>query len=156
MNTKSMTLGEFRKYTEHLDDTVELSYHYVKPEFKVGDKIIKKNSIYAPMLITQVGDEFYYSNTESSVGILPISKQDEYELIPNKFDINTLVPFESSVLVRNSKDQYWIPAFWGYRAKDGYVTTFGHCNYCIPFEGNEHLLGTTGNCSEFYKTWEEK
>ena len=26
---------------------------------------------------------------------------------------------------------------------------------CIPFEGNELLLGTTDDCSEYYKTWEE-
>jgi hypothetical protein len=24
---------------------------------------------------------------------------------------------------------------------------------CIPYEGNEHLLGTTNDCDNFYKTW---
>lgn len=40
--------------------------------------------------------------------------------------------------------------------KDGYVTTFGHSFYCIPYEGNEHLFTTKDDCSDFYKTWEEK
>lgn len=26
--------------------------------------------------------------------------------------------------------------------------------YCIPFEGNEHLLGTTDDCDEYFKNWE--
>lgn len=26
---------------------------------------------------------------------------------------------------------------------------------CIPYEGNEHLLGTTNDCDKFYKNWEE-
>ena len=36
MNTKNMTLGEFRKYTEHLDDSVELSYHYAGANIPIG------------------------------------------------------------------------------------------------------------------------
>ena len=24
---------------------------------------------------------------------------------------------------------------------------------CIPYEGNEHLLGTTDDCDDYYKTW---
>ena len=75
------------------------------------------------------------------------------KLPPNKFDINTLVPFESKVLVRNDEGQYWIPAFWGCKRADGYTTTFGWCKYCIPYEGNEYLLETNNDCNEYYKTW---
>ena len=25
---------------------------------------------------------------------------------------------------------------------------------CIPYEGNEHLRGTTNDCDDYYKTWE--
>lgn len=129
----------------------------IKPKFKVGDKIIKKNSIYAPMLITQVGDEFYYSNIDSSVGILPISKQDEYELIPNKFDINTLVPFESRVLVRDYSYGPWKVSLWGCLVDSSwgfiYDTIRGSYMQCIPYEGNEHLLGKTDDCVEYYKNW---
>lgn len=77
------------------------------------------------------------------------------KLVTNKFDINTLVPFESKVLIRNDKSQRWLPAFWGYKHNNGYATTFGWCNHCIPFDGNEHLLATNDDCDDFYKTWDE-
>lgn len=128
-----------------------------KPKFKVGDKIVKKNSACAPMLITTVSNEFYYSNTESSVGALAISEQDNYELVPDKFDINTLTPFESRVLIRDYEENMWVPAFWGC-ILDGkqmrYLTTRGAYHFCIPYEGNEHLLGKTDKCHDFYKIWE--
>lgn len=127
----------------------------IEPKFKVGDKIQHKNGYSLDVSILKINADCYTVKDFMGDQItIDFTHQDNYELVPDKFDLSTLKPFESNVLVRNSKDQYWIPAFWGYKAKDGYATTFGHCNYCIPFEGNEHLLGTTGNCSEFYKTWE--
>ena len=44
---KTMTLGEFRKYTEHLDDSIELSYHYggasvpIRTMIPIGDNKIE-------------------------------------------------------------------------------------------------------------------
>lgn len=79
------------------------------------------------------------------------------KLVPDKFDINTLVPFESKVLVRSAKTGIWRPAIWGCyaSASDCYNVLGGICwLYCIPYEGNEHLLGTTNDCDDFYKTWE--
>jgi hypothetical protein len=33
-----------------------------------------------------------------------------------------------------------------------FVTTSGKSYpYCIPYEGNEHLLNTTNDCDEFYR-----
>lgn len=90
---------------------------------------------------------------------VPIVEQDDWVLVPNKFDITTLVPFESRVLVRDDEKEKWKPAIWGYYDTDNtkyypYETICGNCFvFCIPYEGNEHLLGTTNNCDEFYKTW---
>lgn len=129
----------------------------VEPKFKVGDKIQHKNGYSLDVSILKINADCYTVKDFMGDQItIDFTHQDNYELVPDKFDLNTLKPFESSVLVRNSKDQYWIPAFWGYRAKDGYVTTFGHSFYCIPYEGNEHLFTTKDDCSDFYKTWEEK
>ena len=129
----------------------------IEPKFKAGDRIIRKNNICVPILITNVSDEFYYSNTESSVGVLSISEQDEYVLVPNKFDINTLIPFESRVLVRDNKLQKWSPAIWGFYDSDSkdyqYKLIGVIARYCIPYEGNEHLLGSTNDCDEYFKTW---
>lgn len=122
----------------------------IAPKFNVGDKIVHKIHRHNPFVITEITEQSY----KGGIYEILIEQQDNFELVPDKFDLNTLKPFESRVLVRNSKDQYWIPAFWGYKAKDGYVTTFGHSIYCIPFEGNEHLLKTKNDCDKYFKTWE--
>lgn len=129
----------------------------IKPKFKVGDKIIKKNGICDLVKITSVGDELYYSNTLNGVGILPIKEQDDWELVPNKFDINTLKPFDK-VLVRVNDTEKWIGDFYMLHddmEKDfPFICISGFLSQCIPYEGNEHLLGTTNDCDEFYKVWE--
>lgn len=127
----------------------------VEPKFKVGDRIQHKNGYSLDVSILKINADCY--TVKDFIGdqiTIDFTHQDNYELVHNKFDINTLTPFESRVLIRNCKDQYWVPAFWGYKTKDCYVTTFGHSNYCIPYEGNEHLLGKTDDCANFYKTWE--
>lgn len=188
----------------------------VEPKFKVGDKIVKKNSISAPVEITSVGDEFYYSYTPNSVGVLHIKDQDDWELVPDikpkfkvgdriisiisnsgyiynvievkeslyvvskndendnklidfqiqdywelvpdKFDISTLKPFDK-VLVRDTNNQMWVADLFSHaldRPLGGYTfACIGHYpNQCIPYEVNQHLLGITDDCDEFYKTWE--
>jgi hypothetical protein len=121
-----------------------------EPKFKVEDRIRHESHTRERNIVTEIKDTHYILDDESA---LPFVFQNEHELIPNKFDINTLVPFESKVLVRNDNEQRWIPAFWGGRREDGYVTTFGWSKYCIPYEGNEHLLNKTDDCDEYYKTW---
>ena len=129
----------------------------IQPKFKVGDKVVKKCNISNPVSIIRVGNQYYYhySNTEHDVEVLPIAEQDDWELVPNKFDINTLVPFESKVLVRDINSDNWIGAFYSHY-KSGRFYTIGNSYYyqCIPYEGNEHLLDTSNDCIEYYKTWE--
>ncbi len=131
-----------------------------KPKFNVGDKVRHKDDK-TVITITGIKDNYYfiqfynirrncYQNEKVS-----FKDQDEYELVPNKFNINTLVPFESKVLIRNDENQNWLPAFWGYKVVDGFITTFGWCKYCIPYKGNEILFKTNIDCGDFYKTWEK-
>lgn len=61
-------------------------------------------------------------------------------------------PFEK-VLVRDDKDGRWTPAIFGYKntgnSEFKYIVCGGFCwKYCIPYEGNEHLLGTTNSKEE--------
>ena len=128
-----------------------------EPKFKVGDRIKHKTYISQGAVVTEIKDTHYILDDESA---LPFTFQDEYDLVPNKFDITTLVPFESKVLVRNDKFSNWKPAIFGCYMKDGsdyyYSVLGGTCwIYCIPYESNEHLLGTTNDCDEFYKNWGE-
>ena len=128
------------------------------PKFKVGDKIrhkeTNKDDVYE---ISKVYDDSY--GLVGFTWMIYIKYQDQYELVPHKFDITTLKPFESRVLVRDYDNRMWIPTFWGKRLEDDsncrYLTTNGCYKYCIPYECNQHLLGTTNDCDEYYKTWEK-
>lgn len=55
-----------------------------------------------------------------------------------------LKPFDK-VLVRDSKSANWRANLFGYIGKDGYYRCVyaNYWVYCIPYIGNEHLLGTT-------------
>ena len=144
--------GSFQ-YVEIVDKDYELIN---EPKFKVGDRV-KHISAYTSGIVIKVVDKGYYIDypTDGGIRYISFSLEKDYELVPNKFDITALVPFESKVLVRNDINQLWIPAFWGYKRDNGYATTFGWCQYCIPYEGNQHLLGTTNDYDDFYKTWEK-
>ena len=126
------------------------------PKFNVGDRITLKNCndgkpIYK---ITKVKNDCY----ETDQGELPFYYADSWKLVPDKFDIKTLVPFESRVLVRHNRDNKWCGAFFSHIDEDfhshcyKFVTTAGKSYpYCIPYVGNEHLLNTTNDCDDFYK-----
>lgn len=129
----------------------------IEPNFKVGDrvrhKVVNKNDVHE---INRVYDDSY-----GFVGFpytIPMKYQDKYELVPNKFDITNLIPFESKVLVRNADHHNWCPAIFGCKLSAHtlykYATmTENYYAQCVPYEGNEHLLGTTDECNEYYKNW---
>ena len=72
-----------------------------------------------------------------------------------KFDVNTLQPFDK-VLLRTNERNIWEPDFFGY--KDGnwiMCVTTGNVE-CIPYnEETKHLVGTKEDCPEYYKWWED-
>ena len=130
--------------------------------FKVGDKIklkdayAKKFNYFNTREITDIEHSHYILDNEYA---MPLSDQYLYDLVPNKFDINTLVPFESRVLVRDTNTEKWKSTFWGFYDIDNAMNYPYECcgnsfAQCIPYEGNEHLLGTTDDCDEFFKIWE--
>lgn len=52
------------------------------------------------------------------------------------------------VLVRDSKNCDWIYCYFSHTNKNKerkYVTSRFECEYCIPYKGNEDLVGTTKN-----------
>lgn len=132
---------------------------FIKPKFKVGDKVRYKNNHNVVFTITSIDIE------EDSYGcgiakVFWFDNQDDYELVPDKFDITTLKPFESRVLVRDGNNDEWRGHFFShhYKGSDRPYICIGQeglseYRFCIPFEGNEYLLGKTDDCEEFYKTW---
>lgn len=56
-----------------------------------------------------------------------------------------LKPFDK-VLVRDSKSDYWRATLFSHINENGcYYCIWAGWTYCIPYEGNEHLLGTNKN-----------
>ena len=96
-----------------------------------------------------------YSNVAfTAEGKLHDIEQSECLLFPskdnrdwNKFNpsINILKPFDK-VLVRDYIDEKWIPSIFGCYEDENedfpYFCLTGCYRYCIPYEGNEHLLNT--------------
>ena len=62
-----------------------------------------------------------------------------------------------SVLVRDDRQEKWCYALYSHNDnEDSYqFVTAGDAPFiqCIPFEGNEHLLGTTDMCNERFINW---
>lgn len=55
----------------------------------------------------------------------------------------TLKPFDK-VLVRDSKSSKWRANLFSHKnVNEPYYCVYASWNYCIPYEGNEYLLGTT-------------
>ena len=81
------------------------------------------------------------------------------KLTGEKFDVSTLQPYDK-VLVRNHPIEIWEPNFFGYinnEFQDRNISCFGfYWKYCIPYnEETKHLVGTSDDCPEYYKWWEE-
>ena len=79
-----------------------------------------------------------------------------------KFDINTLQPFDK-VLVRDDRKDIWGACFFSHPSNnlsDGWEGWFvcdnTYWHYIIPYnDDTKHLVGTREDCPEYYKWWEE-
>ena len=85
--------------------------------------------------------------------------QDQYELVPNKFDPRTLHAFDK-VLVQDLIGDKWRCDIFSYIDDDDdiypYVCVRSEFKRCIPYnDDTKHLLGTTDEVPEFYRYWEE-
>lgn len=123
------------------------------PKFKVGDKITDKNKfIYR---ITEITDKGYKLHDLKDTFITFEDADLLFVKVMDIFDINSLIPFESRVLVRSSFGDIWRPAIYGFtNSKKHYIIGGSYWMQCIPYEANKELLGTTNDCDDFYKTWE--
>lgn len=63
----------------------------------------------------------------------------------NAFSKHEFKPFDK-VLVRNSNSSIWVPRLYSYRRNGAHYAQDGiQYQQVIPYEGNEHLVGTTVN-----------
>ena len=119
------------------------------PKFKVGDRIKEGKTIATVVGVCKYVYDIRFDS--GGIGAFSINLQDRWELVPNKFDITTLKPFDK-VLVRDNINEKWNIRFFSYidDAKM-FKTIMGTYIQCVPYKGNEHLLGTTNDCDDFYK-----
>lgn len=136
----------------HWNEETKTLEKLIKPKFKVGDRITNgKTSI----KIGYIDDEYYYEISRNIASRLLIKNQDEWELVPNKFDILKLKPFDK-VLVRDFDNEVWDVDFFS-RLLDGKHFKCLGSSYvqCIPYKGNEYLHNSTDTCNDYFKTWEK-
>lgn len=144
---------KWNEETKTLEKLIEL-------KFNVGDMIKKKDSNEDVVLITDIADNYYIVETKYGMEVtISISIQNKYELVPNKFDITTLKPFDK-VLVRDKDADVWEAHLFSryYKNSDKPYICIGFMELneykqCIPYDSNKELLGTTNDCNEYYKTW---
>ena len=123
-----------------------------KPCFKCGDRIRHKSD---KTIIKTIGYVYKDSYALYDGRILFFSEQDQYELIPNKFDISSLKPFDK-VLVRDFDNAVWEIDFFSRVLGGRYFKCLDLSHVqCIPYEGNEYLYNTNKACSDYFKTWEK-
>ena len=138
---------KYNQNTNKLEKLVEL-------KFKVGDRIKQKGSSRFYIINSIESDRYRLNNNQ----FIRFMDEKIYELVPNKFDINTLKPLQP-VLVRDTNEQVWTMDLFSHkidtnkRLRISFACVGHYPNQCIPYEGNEHLLGTTNDCDEYYKNW---
>lgn len=96
----------------------------------------------------------YYADEEEKQKLIAAIGEKGYVWDSEKLELRKkepkFKPFDK-VLVRDDINHIWKLAQYGFENKDDlgyrYNTVGGNWwAYCIPYEGNEHLLGTTENC----------
>ena len=129
------------------------------PKFKVGDVVKSNSNTLFDYKIIRITDTHY--TLESIPGAntydMFICEDENWKLIPKKFDISTLKAYDK-VLVRDSNEREWSADLFSHildRPLGGYAFCCVGDNpkQCIPYEGNEYLLGTCDECDEYYKNW---
>lgn len=140
--------------TRNMSLFIELPKEEPKHKFNVGDKVkVVINEKY-PSTVGKVGTvvkaqtgssdghsiSLYKVRLDGTRGALfGLADDDCLELVPD----NKFKPFDK-VLVRDYDNDWWVPTFFGFQTKGGlYRVVNGIWKQCIPYEGNEHLVGTT-------------
>ena len=109
---------------------------------------------------------YYSSYKNAECMVFPSKEQrdwDKFERFWDKpkmkrFDPKTFQPFDR-VLVRDNDDDKWDCDFFSHYDEDQsypYICISRLWSQCVPYNGEtKHLVGTTDDCPEYYKWWEE-
>lgn len=124
---------------------------------------IETENFVCPIIVRVLDDKAPYNKAAfTAEGKCFNLEQGECLLFPSKdnrdwnefrLPINTLKPFDK-VLVRDDINDKWIASIFGCHEDEvdkdfPYVCINGRYCYCIPYEGNEHLLNTTKSPKDY-------
>jgi hypothetical protein len=127
----------------------------IKPKFKLHDIIMRGSNLYGMRTITYVNTEKMTYGLSCGKDI-PFSEQDLWHLANSHYLIQYFKPFDK-VLVRDDDNECWMPSLFGWfdsGLQDGkFVCGTSDWEQCIPFKGNEKLVGTTNPCAQEYVNW---
>lgn len=136
------------KYNQNTNKLEKL----IKPKFKIGDKIVNDGYVVEIIEVDIEGEVYGYKSEVGGNGGLLFIDQDEWELVPDKFDVTTLKPYDK-VLVRDSIFGRWKIEFFekfDKGLKFPFICMNGKYSICIPYNGNEYLHDTINPCSDYY------
>ena len=140
-----------------------VTFHRIEngSEYPVKFFYINKNNSKKYGGVTEQGLYVSYFNGECT--LFPSKDQRDWSkfIAPwykkEKFDPNTLQPFDR-VIVIDYPSQYWCVGLFSYYIKsDTYPCKCvgSHYKYCIPYnDETKHLVGTTEEAPEYYRYWE--
>lgn len=145
---------EYNKIIDKLIYDEQKHTDKVEPKFKVGDrirhKVTNKDDVYE---ITKVYDDSY--GIAGFNWMIYIKYQDQYELVPNKFDPKTLKPFDK-VLVRKFSISEWRGGIFSHHQFHWGVVFNDTYKFCIPYnDETKHLVGTKKEAPKYYRYWED-
>ena len=147
MNKKGYVYNELNNCISKKEET--------KRKFKVGDKIIRSNTLYPILTVTFVNNMVYtvksnMSDEEHDIGV---------KIIENCYKIATFSPYDlkpfDRLLVK--RHNAWQIAHFGYFKNGVVFTEMGQpCNIdVVPYnDETKHLLSTCDDYNGFYKWWD--
>jgi hypothetical protein len=142
----------FKKYPKIKNE--KLILYYIKSIKNKGNEIIKvlieKGGINTNKLCGSSNAQIYYINSENVISLCctnaeyNLIKQFGTELFLSEQEEYSFIPFEQ-VLVRDNYNELWTCDKFSFIKEDSrrkFICIGGNYTFCIPFKGNEYLLGT--------------
>lgn len=103
---------------------------------------IKKSQCEDELLYTYTVTGNYRAILDEDKDDIILEIEDEHKELEQQFK-----PFDK-VLVRDRDDFVWRADIFSHMSVDNYICVGTMWKQCIPYEGNEHLLGTTDKPNE--------
>ena len=140
----------------------EVVFYKIKKESNYPIICIKTDGNYCEI----TSDGRYYENWDGECTLFPSKDQRDWSKFSapwykkERFDPNTLKPFDKVLMRDNQGSIFWRCALFSHKREKErtpykYAATYGSYKFCIPYnEETKHLVGTTEEAPEYYRYWE--